>query len=89
VKVTTNQGPSGPFLLLIEFYKEFDMSRRKEISETARKEIASIAFGFIDHFVIFRESDSQYILNGHPDTMEIALRRLLTEQREKHDTETE
>ena len=89
MKVTTNQGPSGPFLLLIEFYKEFDMSRRKEISDTAREEIASLAFRFIDHYVIFRESDGQYILNGHPENMEITLRRLLTEQREKHATKTE
>ncbi len=65
------------------------MSRRKEISDTARKEIASIAFNFIDYYVIYRESDGYYILNGHPEDMEIALRRLLTEQREKHDTETE
>jgi len=62
------------------------MSRRKEISDTARKEIASTAFNYIDYYVIFRESAGQYILNGHPEDMEITLRRLLTEQREKNDT---
>tara|TARA_Y100000361_G_scaffold12376_1_gene9814 strand:- start:3602 stop:3877 length:276 start_codon:yes stop_codon:yes gene_type:complete len=91
VKVTTKNYSvlRGAFLFGYRFYKEFDMSRRKEISDTAREEIASLAFRFVDHYVIFRESDGQYILNGHPDNMEITLRRLLTEQREKHDTETE
>jgi len=45
------------------------------------EEIERAAFNFVDHFVIWREHDGQYILNGHPEEMEEALRLLLTEQR--------
>lgn len=40
------------------------------------------AFNFVDHFIIWQEDTQQYILNGRPEDMEIALRRLLTKQGE-------
>lgn len=47
-------------------------------------EIAIEAFHFLDHFVIWREDIQQYVLNGNPEQVEIALRKLLREYGEKN-----
>ena len=47
------------------------------------------AFNFVDHFIIWQEDTQQYILNGRPEEMEMALRSLLIERGTANDTETE
>jgi hypothetical protein len=47
------------------------------------------AFNFVDHFIIWQEDTQQYILNGRPEEMEMALRSLLIERGAVDDTETE
>ena len=47
------------------------------------------AFNFVAHFIIWQEDTQQYILNGRPEEMEMALRSLLIERGTADDTETE
>ena len=53
------------------------------------EEIERVAFNFVDHFIIWQEDTQQYILNGRPEEMEMALRSLLIERGTSDDTETE
>ena len=42
-------------------------------------DIAIQAFYFIDYFTIWREDIQEHVLNGSPEQVEIALRKLLRE----------
>ena len=46
-------------------------------STASAYDIAIEAFHFLDHFVIWREDIQEYVLNGSPEQVEIALRKLL------------
>ena len=49
-------------------------------------DIVMSADNFVDHFVIWQANSEEYILNGRPEEIEIALRRLLTEFRDQGNT---
>lgn len=93
VKATTNQSPSGLFLLLIDSIRGNKMEEDFVPNGPASDfDIAMIAFNFVDHFVIWQANSEEYILNGRPEELEIALRRLLTEFRDQgkiNEAETE
>ena len=54
------------------------------MTSTDKSSIAIEAFHFLDRFTIWRKDIQEHVLNGSPEEVEIALRKLLSKYSEQN-----